>query len=396
MSNAIRRGKPYARSPRKTVAWLAFAVMTTEALNADELGYEKDGLRFAYEPKVVFSSSDDFVHAREPQIARRADGSLVCILYTGGRQEPSPSNVVAEVVSVDDGETWSRPKVIFSHPTRACWATELFYEHGGEPLLFFQTFVADRFYEELRPFVSMSQGGGWTEPKTPFGVPPNFTVRQGHVLSDGSWLFPVYWQDCKAKWNTIVTYDKGQPQWKDWKWEDYPFVSAAIRSTDRGKTWKVSNAMAGNEGVAWEIWEPCMVELEPGHVRMFARGAKPFLWEADSYDYGRTFGRLRLGAIPNATTKSTVFKRGKDVVLINNVCEPENARRDKLEMWVSADNCVTWGKKLRIAEIVKSDLWEICYPSAYYDKRKDVLYLALDAVKRHYLIKVPGADLAVK
>ena len=379
----------------RTPSFAIIAIALTVRVSAQGLPFEKDGIRFAYEPTVLFRSSADFIHAREPLLARRTDGALVCILYTGGRQEPSPSNVVAEVVSADDGATWSQPKVIFSHPTRACWATELFYEHGEKPQLFFQTFVADRFYEELRPFFSVSRGEGWTEPKSPFGVPPNFTVRQGHVLSDGSWLFPVYWQDCKAKWNTVVSYENGQPQWKDWKWEDYPFVSAAIRSTDKGRSWQVSNAMAGNEGVAWEIWEPCMVELEPGHVRMFARGAKPFLWEADSYDYGRMFGKPHLGGIPNATTKPTVFKRGKDVVLVNNVCKSDDVKRDKLEIWVSADNCVTWGKKFRIAEISKSDLWQICYPSAYYDKDKDVLYLALDAVKRHYLIKIPGQDLEV-
>ena len=145
-----------------------------------------DRIEFAYPVSTMFRAEEPFLFGREPTPRRMPDGSIVSLLYTGGTQEPHPDNIATVIRSTDDGATWSKPELLFKHPCRCTWGTELFTE-GERPFAVFQTFSYETTYAELRAFMTFTDdcGKSWTQPVSIPGVPPNFSVRQGKVLSDG-------------------------------------------------------------------------------------------------------------------------------------------------------------------------------------------------------------------
>ena len=89
-------------------------------------------IAFAYDASVMFTADETLSYGREPLLRRMPDGSLFCLIYTGGEKEPSDENVVAGVRSLDNGKSWSAPAVLFYSRTHAVWGTELFTE-GSVP-----------------------------------------------------------------------------------------------------------------------------------------------------------------------------------------------------------------------------------------------------------------------
>ena len=351
-----------------------------------------DRIEFAYPVSTMFRAEEPFLFGREPTPRRMPDGSIVSLLYTGGTQEPHPDNIATVIRSTDDGATWSKPELLFKHPCRCTWGTELFTE-GERPFAVFQTFSYETTYAELRAFMTFTDdcGKSWTQPVSIPGVPPNFSVRQGKVLSDGSWLFPVYWLDQRKEWTSY-----GAP--------GACYTSGVIRSTDGGKSFTLHGAVEtpGN------AWEPEVVELEPGHLKMFVRYEHPeaVLWESDSFDSGLTWSPAKPSTIPNPGTKFVIYRiRGRHV-LVNNVCTPETRTRDLLEIWVSDDNLQSWSKKLPLARLHKEnpDTWQgfwdggdalpqVAYPHGFAVDKEEKLYLALDSVRKFFFLKVPYSDL---
>ena len=130
------------------------------------------------------------------------NGDLVCVCLSGGKTEPANQNLVIISRSKDDGCTWSAPEIIFQHSERAVWATELFC-HDNTVCLFLMTYYAPSRYRELILYRSFSTDNGetWSEPQSlPNGIISG-SVRQGIVLSNGSWVFPIYWQECCGAWD---------------------------------------------------------------------------------------------------------------------------------------------------------------------------------------------------
>lgn len=347
---------------------------------------------FAYDPTVIFQKDDQWTHAREPVLRRMPDGSLACLHYSGGKREPDPENLALITHSRDDGATWSKPEVMFKHQSRCVWPTELFTA-GPRPFAVIHTFEYHGFYTELRAFMTFSDDSGrtWSEPRTINGIPPNFSVRQGKVLSNGVWLFPVYWMEQEAGWDWAST--------EGFKWpHGWTFRAGVIRSTDEGKTFSLHGYLR-NEGL---VWEPEVIELESGHLLMYVRSeGRGVLWQTESFDYGLTWSELIPTEIPNSGTKFVMFRIGNKIVLVNN---PDKVGRRHLELWVSDDFCRTWSKKLPLATVPEDQTdvkdidnefnklpW-ICYPHGFADEKQQLLYLALDSVDMHYLIKVPFAD----
>lgn len=371
----------------------AVALFATLLKNEAE-NTELDGFRFLGRAVKIFQSSEEWPFGREPQLARMPDGSLFCAIFSGGKQEPSPENCVIAVRSYDDGRTWTKPERIIGDPKFACWATELF-TFGAEPELVFQTYYATRTYAELRPFrVKLGKDG-----KGPFdgvsfhGVPPNFSVRQGKVLSDGTWIFPVYWLENTGRWTASLGYpEKGGVDWSNWDWKKWHYCSGVIRSTDSGKTWSVHGVVG--DGATRNVWEPCVIELEPGHVRMWLR-AGGGLWFSDSRDYGLTWTKVEKSDIPNPDTKPMVLRHRNDIILVNNVTGKGFNDRRRLELWVSHDFCRTWMKYVAAEKADGGEAF-LCYPSGFLDDAKSILYLAVDSCSRHYMTKIPYAIIGLK
>ena len=357
-------------------------------------------LAFSYTPHLMFEADEVWHHGREPVLRRMSNGDLVSIFYSGGRTEPDPSNIAAIIRSSDDGLTWTKPRRVFSHDTRCVYATEIFMG-GIRPMAAVQTYEFGGYFSEFRACFSLSDDNGvtWGEPFTVKGVPPNFCVRQGRTLSDGTWLFPVYWVEQDAGWNFDLRKE-GISGIRGWR-----FSCAVIRSSDSGERFTLSGYQAHPVG----FWEPDVLEVSPGHLIMFIRCDKGgVLWRCDSLDYGLSWSPAVPTEIPNSGTKVTLFQIEGKTVLAHN---PTPSGRKILELWVSDDGCITWERKIRLAEIQSSESlsiiepatklgnWTtdiICYPHGFPDEERRLLYLACDAVHAHYLLKIPFADIVGK
>ena len=310
---------------------------------------------FAYDATTMFLPDDRFTFGREPTLRRMPDGSLISFIYTGGPREPDPANLTAIIRSEDDGATWSKPQILFEHPSRCCWGTEICTD-AERPFCVFQCFDFTTMYKDMNTLICYTDDSGktWTPPENIRGVPANVIFRQCKKLSDGTLLAPVYWQEIRGEWNKFnrdacIASDK------------WMFVSGALRSTDQGRTFTL-HGYHTLPGI--HLWEPEAVELENNHILMLMR-CNSNLKKTESFDGGITWTKVEESALPNADAKFVIYKVKDRIVLVNNIPVPGN-RRGKLEMWVSDDLCKTWRLKLPLAELteppVMSAPWSTKYP----------------------------------
>lgn len=331
------------------------------------------------ERKLICDFSGTFNYAREPIIRRMEDGAIVCLFLSGGDTEPANNNVVLVSRSEDDGESWSMPRVLFSHNRRGVWCTELFCEDGA-CFAVVHTYNADCHYRELQTYFAFTRDGGrtWEEPVSPPSGLNGVTLRQGFVMSSGEWFFPLYWQETTYDFDWTKNTSK-----QEGRGARFPFRCGAAISSDKGKTFSRHGYLTEE----FNLWEPNAVELEDGHIMMLMRSGGPnFLFRSDSYDYGRIWSIPEQTDIINPGTKVTLLKIDGKVVMINNFSEEKGWRnRAKLEIWVSPDNCKTWAKKLPLTDPAEKAF----YPHAFADEKKRALYVAYENAVSHYITKIP-------
>ena len=361
--------------------------------------YQIKNAAFAYKPSLMFKANGTFTFGREPTLRRMPDGSLISLIYTGGKKEPHPDNCVGMIRSLDDGKTWTVPEVIFKHPYRCTWGTEICTE-TETPFCVFHTFSYEMLYNEIRTFFSFTKDFGrtWSEPNSPRGLPP-VIFRQIKKLSDNSLLAGVYWQEQRSGWNHVA--EIGLDNWHPgWHW-----VSGAVKSSDGGKTWSLHGYFSRKGG---SLWEPEVIELEDGHLLMGLRSAvNGILYKTESFDYGNTWTEAVPSDIPNPGSKFVFYKVKKRIVLVNNFCTPENRNRYDLQAWVSDDLCRSWRRKLQLVKICapsndNPDIWEnpeeefvpqAAYPHGFADDEKATLYLSVDCILNFFMIRIPYSDL---
>ncbi|MCP4643651.1 MAG: exo-alpha-sialidase [bacterium] len=370
---------------RSAAVGLALVVLAMTAAHGQTSGGAVDPYQFAYPTTVIFKGQEPFKYGREPILRRMPDGSLACLIYSGGPSEPHDDNVTLITRSADDGTTWTPPEVLFSHKTRGVWSTELF-TGGPDPCIFVHTFDAASHYAELRAYRSFTRDNGktWSEPVSVPGGVNGVSVRQGIVLSDGTWVFPCYWQEVLGQWDWEKKGKEYGGHHGSWR-----FVSGVLRSADQGKSF----TLHGNLRAGTNLWEPAVVEIAPNRIVMLLRadGAGAF-YRAESNDGGRTWSAPELSDIPDPGAKMCLVRAGDAVVLLHN--PNPNAgwqNRNVLSLWVSRDGCKTWPTKLDLGR-VRSEGRVLCYPHAFADTEQRLLYIACDGVFEHYLLKVPFDD----
>lgn len=67
------------------------------------------------QPQSIFEVNETSTWLREPLCQRLPDGSLCCVIFTGGG-DGDMNNVVAAIRSDDDGATWTDPEILKQLP----------------------------------------------------------------------------------------------------------------------------------------------------------------------------------------------------------------------------------------------------------------------------------------
>ena len=329
------------------------------------------------EKYLIYDFKDDY--GREPIIRKTKNGTLLCVCLSGGTWDPQNANVVKIQRSSDDGKTWSEPQVLFSHHSRGVWSSEIFVDND-KIMLVIQTYNAECYYRELQTFYSISNDNGntWSEPISfPNGI-NGISIRQGIKLSNGSYLFPIYYGE------VVNNFD-----WEDvTDWHDnLKFCCGVMLSNDRLKSYERYGYIKSEKC----LWEPNCIEVENGHIIMYMRNNNaPYLGISHSYDYGKTWTDFKQTNIPNPNTKVTLVKSNDLILLISNFNKVVGVKnRTHLQIWVSKD-----GEKFYNKLKIEEDNENFFYPHAFFDEEKQLLYVAYENSKQFWLKKISFEDIS--
>ena len=337
---------------------------------------------FFYDATVALCAKPEYAFAREPVLRRMADGSLISTALSGGPGEPHEDNFVLSVRSEDEGKTWSKPEILFRHGERAVWVTEIFTE-GVCPMMFVHTYHTPSFYREIHSYISYGSEDGkkWEMPRNiPNGL-GNFSVRQGIVLSNNTWLFPVYWQAVEEGWDWIEAPAKA-PDYVTMKW---PTRCGVIISEDQGKSFSIYGDLRAD----YPLWENNVCELPDRSLLMLMRAEfSGVLYRSMSYDMGKTWSVPEPTEIPNPNSKISLCRIRNKIVLALNPAPPASktvfSARKNLSLWVSDDG-LNWNKQIPVAKPEKA----LFYPHLLPQDDKEMQYLMCEDGEVHYFVKIP-------
>lgn len=321
---------------------------------------------------------------REPVIKKFPNGVMVCLFLTGGNLEPHISNVVQIARSLDGGVTWSEPETLFSMRERGCWCPELFSD-GDISFCCVNTYTGvheKQRYRELQTYCSFtSDGMSFSEPVSfPCGL-NGVSLRQGIVMTNGEWLFPMYWSEVTYDFEYCENTEKQRGT------DRYPFRCGFAVSKDRGETFTRYGYLVAKES----LWEPTCVEFDNGHIVCLMRyNGEAVLYKSESRDYGRTWTSAERTGIPNPNTKPLLFKIGDDVFLVNNFSD-SMGKRTNLEIHRLNPDMTT---QHVYSPVPVEEKW--FYPHVFVDNAEKILYLAYENKREHWLQKIPFEKLLRK
>ncbi len=155
------------------------------------------------------------------------------------------------------------------------------------------------------------------------------------------------------------------------------------RTADLGKTWTKTEAI--NDGKAIGAIQPSVLFHPQNRLQALGRSRQGKLWEAWSEDGGKTWGAMRLMALPNPNsgTDAVTLKDGRQLLVYNHTAKG----RSPLNVALSRD-----GKEWLAALVLEDQPGEYSYPAvvqsaeglvhiSYTWRRERVKHVILDPTK---------------
>jgi predicted neuraminidase len=218
------------------------------------------------EPIVVARAADG-LQAHFPDVIRLPGGELLAA-YREGAGHISHEGRIAVVSSADDGQTWSRPRVVVdgAHDDRD---PKLAVLADGTVLLsyFVLEWTGERTHDNHGVQIRRSTDGGrtWSH-AVPVGS--HWWASHGAAveLPGGDLLLPVYNRPPGEKWHRAVV----------------------VRSTDGGRTWPASSEVSLALGKTFHFQEPTLTVLD-GQIVALIRTTVEHAYLSRSTDDGRTW-----------------------------------------------------------------------------------------------------------
>lgn len=353
----------------KTIAFLSSLLAAVSSLHAEEASvarfaamsraevraYEADLLRriadLALIPPQLNTSPlpqydyDQLDYGMNIGIERTPKGRLWAAWVAGG---DSPAAFMVAASSDDDGETWSRPRlVINSHAKtlplpRTVIVGNLWTDPRGRLWFFFD--------QTMNHFDG--RGGLWTavcenpDDETPRWSAPRriwhgSMLNKPTVLSTGEWMLPAQ----------LLIHSKGFGPFAGGVFPELdPYRGANVLvSTDEGATWQ---RRGGAQFPDPDWFEHRVIELKSGALWMLARTNKGVM-ESFSKDRGCTWSEAAAPAgIRQPVARFHVRRLASDRILLIKHGETLDTHegRSKLTAWLSSDEGKTWQGGLMLDE----------------------------------------------
>lgn len=286
-----------------------------------------------------------------PNFARLANGDLLCTWFAGDREGMASVRPVLSRLPAGSPR-WQAPTDILLDTSCSQQNPVLFAEPDGRLHAFFtaqQTRgcmldewqarvargeAAGPFWQQgtavIRQRSSDDGGRTWGPVRTPFDKPGSYCRQPMVVMSNGEWLFPMYYSP-----------DDGSEHLNDY--------SVVQVSADRGLTWR-EYEMTGSQGLV----QASVVEFATGELVAFMRSrSADRIYRSQSADYGRTWTAPQPTPLPNnnSSIQCCQLKSGR-LAMVFNRCHARDARVVDRAVWpqerypvtiaLSADRGLTW------------------------------------------------------
>ncbi|MHB1354709.1 MAG: sialidase family protein [Anaerolineae bacterium] len=266
-------------------------------------------------------------------LAILTNGQLAVVYFAGTREGSSDSVNLLQRLQADG--VWSQPEVAALEAGRSAGNAVLMPVPDGRTILFYTLSYGREvvtWADALIHYCVSEDNCHTWGPRRIITEEFGYICRQpGLILSNGEWLLPIY--DNRGGGNPAFAGMGGNE-------------GSVIISSDAGQHWSRYGRMLADAGTA----QPCVIELEPGHLRAWLRTRNYWngintewacLYRSESFDYGRNWSRPERTTIPNNNSSFQVIRLQSRALLMAYNHQTENTR-SPLNMALSYDDGETW------------------------------------------------------
>lgn len=278
------------------------------------------------------------------------NGDLLCVWFGGDKEGANNVRIVMSrlplgktkwtepVFLTDDPERSDQNPVLFETPAHELWLlypSQLSQGHGPSE---WEKKINNnevrgihwmQWTSVIKRRVSVDNGVTWSPVETLFDIPGSFCRNRMVVLSNGDWLFPMYY----SRRDGEGVYGKD--------------VSVMKISKDDGVTWS-EHPVPESQGRV----HPTVIELNQGHLISFFRSrSADRIYVSHSYDFGQTWTNASRTELPNnnSSIQAEKLANGNIVLAFNHLSVNDDPTktvwtpdRYPLTIALSEDGGQTW------------------------------------------------------
>lgn len=278
------------------------------------------------------------------------NGDLLCVWFGGDKE--GAQNVSIALSRLSPGAArWTNPVFLSDDPTRSDQNPVLFVTPAGELWLLYASQQSQgqgpsgweekinkgevqgihwmQWTSVIRRRVSKDNGHTWEPMDTLFAQPGSFCRNRMEILSNGHWLFPMYYS--RRDGEGVYGND----------------VSVMQLSADNGQSW-TEHPVPGSRGRV----HPTVIELAPGRLVAFFRSrSADRIYVSYSTDFGQTWSDAARTDLPNnnASIQAVKLASGNIALAFNYLSLNDNPNitlwppdRYPLTIALSTDEGRTW------------------------------------------------------